>query len=177
MKDSKLIALSAVATALSVVIMVLGAFVDIFEYSALFCASLCTMLPLAKKSVKGGVLTGLATAVLCAIFTVAIKPAMVVFYALFFGLHPTVNYIIREKKFNRIIGAILKAVWFVGALLLVYTFFSSFLTEGTILEREDVKKYVYLILTVGGALLFILYDLLMTRFQKFVDMTIARLNL
>ena len=98
MKDSKLIALSAVATALSVAIMVLGAFVDIFEYSALFCASLCTMLPLAKKSVKGGVLTGLATAVLCAIFTVAIKPAMVVFYALFFGLHPTVNYIIREKN-------------------------------------------------------------------------------
>ena len=102
---------------------------------------------------------------------------MVVFYALFFGLHPTVNFIIREKKFNKIIGAILKAVWFVGALLLVYTFFSSFLTEGTILEREDVKKYVYLILTVGGALLFILYDLLMTRFQKFVDMTVARLNL
>ncbi len=177
MKDSKLIALSAVATALSVAIMLLGAFVDIFEYSALFCASLCTMLPLAKKSIKGSVLTCLATAVLCAIFTVAVKPAMVVFYALFFGLHPTVNYIIREKNFNKIIGALLKAVWFVGALLLVYTFFSSFLTEGTILEREDVKKYVYLILTVGGALLFIVYDLLMTRFQKFVDMTVARLNL
>ena len=177
MKNSKLIALSAVAAALSVAIMLLGAFVDIFEYSALFTASLCIMIPLAKKSVKGGLLTYLATAVLCAIFTAGVNPAMVVFYALFFGLHPTVNYILREKKFNKFLGAFFKAVWFVGSLLLVYYFFSSFLTEGTIFEREDLKQYIYLILSVGGALLFIVYDLLMTRFQKFVDLTITRLNL
>ena len=50
------------------------------------------------------------------------------------------------------------------------------MTEGTFLEREEVKKYVLLILTVGGALLFIVYDLLMNRFQKFVDITVARLK-
>lgn len=177
MKDSKLIALSAVASALAVAIMALGAFVDIFEYSALFCASLCTMLPLAKKSFKGGILTYLATTALSAIFIVGVKPAMLVFYAVFFGLHPAVNYILREKKFNRFLGAFFKTVWFVGSLLLIYVFFTSFLAEGTIFEREDVKKYAYAVLIVGGAILFIVYDLLMTRFQKFVDATVERLKL
>ena len=56
MNNSRLIALSAIATALSIVCLVLGAYVDVLEYSALFMASLCSMLPLAKKSVKAAVL-------------------------------------------------------------------------------------------------------------------------
>ena len=177
MKQSKIVALSAVATAMSVVLMLLGAYVPALEYTALFMASMCVMLPLSKNSVKGALLTFFATALIGSIFLIGAQPALLVFYALFFGLHPTVNYIVREKKLNKILFGALKAVWFVGALLIIYVAFSSFLTEGTVLEREDVKRYVYLILTVGGAILFVFYDLLMMRFQSFVDSTVARLKL
>ena len=175
MKDSKLIALSAIATAMAVVALIAGAYVPVLEYSALFIASLCSMLPLAKKSVKGAILSFAATSLLAA-FTAIAQPAMIIFYVVFFGLHPTVNYIMREKNFNKVLGVLIKAAWFVGAVLLIYFTFGEFCTEGTFLEREEVKKYVLLILTVGSALLFIVYDLLMNRFQKFVDITVARLK-
>lgn len=177
MKNSKLIALSALATALSVAFMLLGGYVPAFEYSSLFMASMCVMLPLAKKSVKGALMSYFATALLSSIFLIGVQPAMIVFYAMFFGLHPTVNFIVAEKKFNKVAAGLIKTAWFVGALLVIYVAFSAFLTEGTVLEREDVKQYVYLILTVGGAILFVFYDLLMMRFQKFVDSTVARLKL
>lgn len=176
MNDSKLIALSAIATALSIVCLILGAYVDVLEYSALFMASLCSMIPLAKKSVKAAVLSYLATAVLAA-FIVVKSPAMLILYGVFFGLHPTVNYIFREKKFNKILGCLIKAVWFVGSIVLIYFTFGEFFTEGTIFEREEYRKYALLALTVGGAVLFILYDFLMNRFQKFVDSTVERLKL
>ena len=64
-----------------------------------------------------------------------------------------------------------------GSLVLIYFTFGEFFTEGTIFEREEFKKYALLALTVGGAILFILYDFLMNRFQKFVDSTVERLKL
>lgn len=123
----------------SIVCLVLGAYVDVLEYSALFMASLCSMLPLAKKSVKAAVLSYLATAILAA-FIVIKSPAMLILYGVFFGLHPTVNYIFREKKFNKILGCLIKAVWFVGSLVLIYFTFGEFFTEGTIFEREEFKN-------------------------------------
>ena len=177
MKDSKIIALSAVATALAVVSLIVGAYVPVFEYSALFMASLCTMIPLAKNSVRGAVLSFIATCILSAFTAVVSTPASIIFYAVFFGLHPTVNYVMREKRFNKFLGVLIKAAWFVGAILLIYFTFGEFFTEGTIFEREEFKKYALLALTVGGAILFILYDFLMNRFQKFVDSTVERLKL
>ena len=52
MKNSKLIALSAIATAFSLIFLVLGATIPALDYSGIFMASLCVMLPLAKKSAK-----------------------------------------------------------------------------------------------------------------------------
>ena len=52
MKDGKLIALSAVSTALGVVFLVIGAYFQSFDLSALFMSAIAIMLPLSKKSVK-----------------------------------------------------------------------------------------------------------------------------
>ncbi|MBE5741794.1 MAG: hypothetical protein E7360_00530 [Clostridiales bacterium] len=177
MKRSKIIALSAISSAFSILFLTAGVFLSVLDYSAIFMASLCTMLPLAKKSWKGGVFTYFGTLLLALIFFVGVRPEIVLTYGIFFGLHPTVNFILREKNFNKIIGVIIKTVWFVASLLLVYWLFSGFLFEESLLNNEIFKKYAYIIISAVGAVLFIAYDFLMMRFQAMMDKTIEKLKL
>ena len=122
-------------------------------------------------------MTYVATTALSFIFFFGANPAMVITYAIFFGAHPTVNYLFKEKKFNKIIAMVIKCVWFVGALLLVYNLFSSFLFEDSILNNPNFQKFEYIILPIGGAVLFIVYDLIMERFQTAMDKTIEKLKI
>ncbi|MBR2384424.1 MAG: hypothetical protein IKA99_02320 [Clostridia bacterium] len=177
MKQSKVIALSAICSAFAIIFLTLGAFIPIFDYSAIFMASMCTTLPLAKKSWKGGLMTYLATVALSFIFFFGTNPAMVVTYALFFGAHPTVNYLLNNKKINKILATVIKTIWFVGSLMLIFTLFSSFLFEDSILSNQTFQKYSYLILAVGGAVLFIVYDIIMIHFQTAIDKTIEKLKI
>ncbi|MBR2337345.1 MAG: hypothetical protein IKA61_05340 [Clostridia bacterium] len=177
MKRSKVIALSAICSAFAIIFMTVGAFVPVFDYSAIFMASMCTMVPLAKKSWTGGLMTGMATVALSFIFFFGTNPAMVVTYAIFFSAHPTVSWLLKEKKLNKVLAMAIKAVWFVGALLLIYLLFSSFLFESSILNNETFKKYAYLVLAVGGVILFVVYDLIMTYFQTAIDKTIEKLKI
>ena len=177
MKQSRVVALSAICSAFAIIFLTMGAFIPIFDYSSIFMASMCTMLPLAKKSWKGGILTYLATVALSFIFFFGTNPAMVITFAIFFGAHPTVSFLFKQRSFNKILATLIKAVWFVGSLLLVYTLFSSFLFEDSILNNPIFQKYAYLLLTVGGALLFVVYDLIMEHFQTAIDRTIEKLKI
>ncbi len=179
MKASKLIALSAIATAFSLIFMTLGAIIPALDYSGIFMASLCVMLPLAKKSAKAGLLTYAATLLLSCLLVGATtgRWEIIVIYGLFFGLHPTVNYFFKTKNINNILALAIKTVWFVGTLILIYNVFTDFLFDASFLQKEWVKKYIYLILVVGGAAVFIVYDFLIVRFQRFTDAIVARMNL
>ena len=178
MKNSRLIALSAIAAAFSIIFMSLGAFIPALDYSGIFMASLCVMLPLAKKSYKAGLMTYAATLCLSAILIGATTARweLIVVYGLFFGLHPTINYIFREKNFNKILATVIKIVWFIGVMILIYNVFTDFLFDASFLQKEWVKKYIYLIIVVGGGALFIVYDLLMIRFQRAVDVLTERMK-
>ena len=68
-------------------------------------------------------------------------------------------------------------MWFVGVLILIYNLFTDFLFDASFLQKEWVKKYIYLILAGGGAVGFILYDFLMVRFQRLVDIQVSRMKL
>ena len=98
-------------------------------------------------------------------------------YGLFFGLHPTVNYLFRENNFNKYIALLIKTAWFIGVLILIYNVFTDFLFDASFLQKEWVKKYIYLILVVGGGALFVVYDFLMLRFQRVTDALVAKMNL
>lgn len=179
MKQSRLIALSAIATAFSVVFMSLGALIPAFDYSGIFMASLCVMIPLSKKSAKAGFLTYAATLCLSCVLVGATTARweLIVIYGLFFGLHPTVNYLFREKNFNKYIALLIKTAWFIGVLILIYNVFTDFLFDASFLQKEWVKKYICLILVVGGGALFVVYDFLMLRFQRITDALVAKMNL
>ena len=172
MKKSKLIALSAIATAFGVIFLALGAFLPIFDYSGIFIASVCMTLPLTKKSVWAGVMSYLATALLSLMF-VGGRFEITVSFALFFGLHPVVNYVFEKRGLNKIIAFAIKDVWFILSLLFLYYFFEEFVG----FDVEILKKYAVLVLTVGGGLLFAFYDFAMLRFQRFANYAVERLKL
>lgn len=172
MKKSKVIAISGIATAFSVLLLSIGAYFPTFDLSALFMASLVVMLPLSKKSYLGAVITTIASSILTLIIA-GFRYQIVIPFALFFGMHPIVNYFqASTNKFNKWIFLIVKDVWFVLVLVLMQK-----LSEVLIIDIESIKRFVYPILIVGGAIGFIVYDFLMQRFQNYIDLIIKRLKL
>ena len=171
MKNGKLIAVSAVATALGVVFLTLGAYISTLDLSALFMAALVIMLPLSKGSLKGAFLTYGATAILAFIIGMS-RFYVPLLYVLFFGIHPIINYL--QEKGGKKLWLLypVKAVWFVGACFLMYYAFTMF-----VVEIEIAKQIMPVIITVIGLLFFIVYDLVMKRFQTLTERIVKRLGL
>ena len=171
MKHTKLVALSAIATAFTVILLSVGAFVPILDYSCIFLAGICIMLPLTQKSVRAALMTYLASALL-SLFFIGGRWEITITYAMFFGLHPIFNYFQREKRINRYIALLIKEIWFIGTLVFLYIFFESFIG----FEAEWARKYALPLLIVGGGITFIFYDFMMLRFQIVVDAIVRRLK-
>ena len=172
MKKSKMIALSAISAALAVLFLALGAVVPVFDYSGIFIASVCMTIPLTKKSVWSGVMSYIASALLSLLF-VGGRFEITFSFAVFFGLHPAVNFIFGKIRLNKILAVVIKDIWFVASLLLIYALFKEFVG----FEHELLQKYAVLVLIVCGGLIFIVYDYMMQRFQKFADAAVERLKL
>ncbi len=172
MKKSKLIALSAVTTAFATLFLTMGAYISIFEYSGIFMASICMMIPLTKKSVWAGLMTYVATALLCLIF-IGGRWEIAITFAMFFGLHPLANYFCEKKRIKWFIALPVKEIWFLGTLLFLYFFFKEFVS----FEFAWAEKYALYILLIGGGVMFVAYDLIMIRFQRFLDIIVKRLKL
>ena len=69
MRDSKIIAVSGLTTALSLLFLILGVYIEVLDLSCLFMASLMMMVPLSKNSLKSSILCYLAVSILSLIFT------------------------------------------------------------------------------------------------------------
>ncbi|HBK02759.1 MAG TPA: hypothetical protein DDY77_07010 [Clostridiales bacterium] len=171
MKPSRVVAYSAVTTALATVFLIIGEFFPVLSLSAAFMASLTIMIPLAKRTYLGAILSYLASAILALLLT-GFKFEAVLPFAAFCGLHPIVNRFVEDKKINKILAVIVKDVWFVGACLLTF-----FLTDFTIGGNEFVEKHIVPIIIIGGAVFFVAYDYLFGLFQKKTDEIISRLKL
>ncbi|MBQ3235701.1 MAG: hypothetical protein IJA97_06050 [Clostridia bacterium] len=171
MKNGKLIAVSALATAFGVAFLVIGAYFQTFDLSALFMSSIMMMLPLSKKSYKGAILTYFATALLAFIFATT-RFYLSLLYLCFFGLHPIVNFFQIEKGNKLWFLYPIKCVWFVGVCFLMYYAFSMF-----IVENPFLTKFMPLIIVIAGILLYAVYDFIMIRFQKMSFNLIKRLGL
>lgn len=172
MNKSHVIALSAVATALGVIAISLGTLFSAIDVSMLMFASVAIMLPLTKDSVKGAFLSYLACTILSLVFCLTIKGyAVVCLFALFFGLHPIINYVIEKKGLNKYLFFAIKSVWFIGACYIMFYFFSVISPF-----PQAVQKYAPLIIAIGGLIAFIIYDFTFFRLQKALNVIIKRLN-
>ena len=171
MKNGKLIALSAISTALGVVFLIIGAYFQTLDLSCLFMASLTVMLPLAKNSVKGAFLSYLATAILGFLFAVNRFYLSLLFF-MFFGLHPIINYFQLKLGKKAWYLFIVKGVLFLGACYLMFYAFSMF-----VIENEIVLNILPVFIGVIGILFYIVYDFIMVTFQKRSSAIIKRLGL
>ncbi len=171
MKNGKIIALSAVSTALGVVFLIVGAYFQTLDLSCLFMASLTVTLPLSKNSVKGAFLTYGATAILAFLFAIN-RFHLALLYLLFFGLHPIINKFHLENVKKRWYLFIVKGVLFLIASYLMFYAFSMFIVKSEFIN--DILPYVIFVL---GVLFYIVYDFIMIRFQKMSGSIIKRLGL
>ncbi len=171
MKLSKVIALSSLCTAISATLLCIGAYFLTFSYSCIFLASVVILLPLAKNTYKGAILTVIASTLLSfLIASFSFETALP--YLLFFGFHPIVNKYFEEKKLNRFLAYLIKDLWFVGAMLCCY-----FLTSMFMVENETLKKYMIYIIIFGGSLFFIVYDVMFRFFQRQMNVIAKRLKI
>ena len=175
MKNGKLIAVSALSTALSIVFLVIGVYFHTFDLSALFTASLMVMIPLSKKSYKGALLTYISTAILAFVFSMG-RFHVPLLYAVFFGVHPIVNYFQMQKGSKFWFLYIVKCVWFIGVCFLMFYAFAMF-TDIPHLDSPFIKNILPLIIVLLGLVFYILYDLIMIKFQKMSFMIVKRLGL
>ena len=171
MKDSKVVALSAISTAVSLIFIIIGAYFPTFDISCLFMASLMVMLPLAKNSLKGALLCYGAVFILSFIFTLGHFEICIAF-GMFFGLHPIINYLQLTKFKKVVLIKVLKTIWF-----LIVAFILFYLLKMFIVENEIINKYLPLVILLGGTIFFMFYDYAMLRFQKTVKIVIEKLKL
>ncbi len=171
MRDSKKITISAISTALSIVLLILGAFVPMLDLSCIFLSSLIIMLPLYKKTIKGALLSYLATILLSFIFTGG-RFEVVIPYAVFFGLHPILNELQILKKWNKWLLFLLKAIWFIGALFVIY-YFTEMFTD----LNEKFVKFINILIPIVGFIFFIFYDTCIFYFRRCLEKILNRIGI
>ncbi len=163
------IALSGLSCALSTILLIVGVYSEILLFSAYLFGCVALMLPLAKKSYWGYILSYAGTCILTTLFASARFFDFLPFIV-FFGLHPLVNELQLKTKINRWVACLVKAVWFDGTMYLIWRFVFSAVTGFTFLD-----EYILPILLVGGTLFFVLYDYLMYKWRANINVMVARI--
>ena len=163
------IALSALACAIATIFLTIGVYSEILLFTGYLLASVALMLPLAKQSVRGYLLAYIATCLLSLLFNIGRFFDLLPFIA-FFGLHPLINELQLKIKINKWIACGIKALWFDGAMYLVWRFIFSMTTS-----ISFVDKYFIPILLVVGTLFFVFYDYVSYKARAVVNTTVSRI--
>ncbi len=168
------IALSAVSCALASIFMIVGMNVPFVFATGYIFAEIALMLPLAKDFRIGGFLAFAASALIC--LPLGGIAAFYKFFPfiVFFGLHPLINALFGKSRLNRWFAFAVKAVWFVGAMCGAWAIFCA-MTEVS-LPFAWMYDWAYLLIVVGGAAVFFVYDWLMQRAQKLVCFYISKID-
>lgn len=164
------IALSALSCAMSTILLVVGVYSEILLFTAYLFGCIALMLPLAKKSYIGYVLSYMATCILSLLFGAA-KFLDLLPFIMFFGLHPLVNELQLKTKINRWVACFLKAIWFDGTMYVIWRFVFVITTDIPLLDM-----YILPIILIVGTAFFIAYDYLMYRWRGTVNTLVARIT-
>lgn len=160
MKNSKVIAYSGVATALSVVMLFLGSIFWVFGYTMPLVASLVMIILLDSISQKSALLTFVSTSIIS--FILLNDKECVLLYVLFFGYYPLIRDKINEIK-PKFLSYLLKFVTFNAAMLLtqilcVYVFGIPF--------DDMLGKWGIVVFALCLNLVFVVFDKLYTLFLR-----------
>ncbi len=164
------IALSALSCALATLLLVVGVYSELLLFTAYLFGCVALMLPLAKGSYRGYLLSYIATCILSLLFGAAKFLDLLPFIA-FFGLHPLVNELQLKTKINRWVACFFKALWFDGTMYVIWKYVFVVTTGIAFLDA-----YILPIILVGGTAFFIFYDYAMYKWRACVNMLVTRIT-
>lgn len=165
------IALSAIACAFGAAFLMLGTLNPFLLAAGYLVATFALMVPLAKDFLWGSVLAYLAAGLLA----LPVGLYKIVPYAVFFGLHPIVNYLgekYLKKTPLKILFLAVKIVWFDFAMWLSYAVLAMVGME----FPELLERFLYYVLFLGGSVFFIMYDVMMLWCQRSAKVIIRRIR-
>lgn len=160
MKNSKVIAYSGVATALSVVMLFLGSIFWVLGYTMPLVASLVMIILLDSISQKSALLTFISTSIIS--FILLNDKECVFLYILFFGYYPLIRDKINDIK-PKFLSYLLKFITFNAAMVLtqvlcVYVFGIPF--------DDMLGKWGIVLFALCLNLVFVVFDKLYTLLLK-----------
>lgn len=165
------IALSALSCALALLALGLAAAEPLLGLGYII-AVFALMIPLSKDLIWGNVVTYLATCLLSMLWLWG----KVIPFAVFFGLHPLVNYL--QKRFVKrtplkVVCLAAKTVWFDLSILLSYFVLSK---VAGFTFPELVTRYLPLVIALGCTLFFVVYDVMIFYCQRSVNLLVRRIR-
>lgn len=173
------IALSAISAAVAVGFLSLGILSGYLTGVGYLIGILALMVPLSKQFIRGDFLAYVATCILTVIMGAAAQFWDLVPFIMFFGLHPLANCLQIKYNVNKWLAYAIKAVWFDCTLLVGYFLVFGGVLGGAFLPEQIYKiinDYIYLIIFVGGTLIFFIYDNLIFRLQIMINSLVRRIR-
>ncbi len=163
MKRSHIIALSGISCALALICVVGSIYVEFMTLSLAVLSAICIQMPLTQKYLLGGILSYVSTS----IFAFLIGNINALPFILFFGAYVLVQWLIEEKLSPLIKNKILKysvayviKIGYFEAVIAIFWFLFNKLIPAFIIFGNTIEM-TYLIVSLAGIPLFLLYDLMM----------------
>lgn len=160
MKHSSKTALGGIVSALSVTLMLLTAVIPFMTYALPLLAGALLILMVIEISKRWAFVVYVSVSLL-AMLVVPDKEAAL-FYALFFGYYPIIKAPL-EKYLPNVVEWIVKALIFNASAVSGYLV-STYVLGIPVDDMEIFGRYGLLILLVGANLVFVAYDIMLTKF-------------
>jgi len=154
-QGTRRLAAASVLSALGVLLLALGAFVEVLDLSMAALASLLVVLAVIELGGKYPYLIYAVTAVLGLLLLPNKTPA--VLYTLFAGFYPIVKAGL-ERKLSRVLAWVLKLVIFNACLAL-----AAFVAVKLVLPDAALILSYWWLLPIVGTPIFVIYDIALTR--------------
>lgn len=166
------IALSAIACAFAAAFLMLGSLNPYVLAAGYLIATFALMVPLSKSFVWGAALAYLAAGLIA----LPLCLWKIIPYAVFFGLHPIVNYLQKtyvHKPPLKLLCLLLKIVWFDFSMWLSYYVLTAM---AGFVFAEWIEQLFFYVIFIGGTVFFVVYDLMIFYCQKSADLAIRRIR-
>ena len=171
MKNTGKITLCAIMSALAVVIMLVSYF-PYLTYAIPAIAGLCVMVVLIETDYKWALFCYITSSVLVFLFAELESKFMYVF---FFGFYPILKALI-EKINKQIVEWVIKIAAFNASVLTVYGVFSKIFAL-SLDDFGDFKKYGVIILLSVANIVFVVYDIAVSRMSAlYIHMLHPKIN-
>ncbi len=174
------IALAAIACAVAALSLTLGSYVRVLLAAGYLIAVFALMVPLAKGQLLGYGLAFAGAVILAFLFTGFVLGIFQILpFLVFFGLHPLVNFLQRKYVRKPVLHVVIylgKALWFDLTLWLAWVVLKGFLGLEEMTWYPYVQNSFFVILFVGGTLVFAVYDYMIFLCQKATDSVVRRIG-